>query len=90
VIENLRDAEIVPRHVSGKGVAVQQFLDTPARSAVLPFYFGDDLSDEPAFKAVGKGISIRVGVAHPTCARYSLRGPAAVAAVLSKLEASLN
>jgi trehalose 6-phosphate phosphatase len=90
VIENLRDAEIVPRHVSGKGVAVQQFLDKPTRFPVLPFYFGDDLSDEPAFEALGKGISIRVGAARLTRARYSLRGPAAVAAVLCKLEEALN
>jgi trehalose 6-phosphate phosphatase len=90
VIENLRDAEIVPRHIAGKGAAVQQFLDKPARSPVLAFYFGDDLSDESAFKAVGKGISVRVGAARPTRARYSLRDPEAVTAVLTKLEAALN
>jgi trehalose-phosphatase len=89
VIENLRDAEIVPHHILGKGFAVQQFLAKPARCAVLPFYFGDDLSDEPAFKAIGKGISIRVGAARPTRARYSIRGPATVAAVLTKLETAL-
>jgi trehalose-phosphatase len=90
VIENLRDAEIVPRHISGKGIAVQRFLAKPARCRVLPFYFGDDLSDESAFEAVEKGISIRVGAARPTRARYSIRGPAAVAAMLTKLEAALN
>jgi trehalose 6-phosphate phosphatase len=90
VIENLRDAEIVPRCILGKGAAVQRFLAKPACSRVLPFYFGDDLSDEPAFEAVGKGISIRVGAARPTRARYSVRDPAAVAAVLAKLEAALN
>ena len=89
VIENLRDAEVVPRCILGKGIAVQQFLAKPTRGHVLPFYFGDDLSDEPAFEAVGKGISIRVGAARPTQARYSIRGPAAVAAVLAKLEADL-
>jgi len=89
VIENLRDAEIVPRCILGKGIAVQRFLAKPARCRALPFYFGDDLSDEPAFEAVGKGISIRVGAARPTRARYSIRGPAAVAAVLAKLEAAL-
>jgi trehalose 6-phosphate phosphatase len=89
VIENLRDAEIIPRCILGKGIAVQQFLAKPARCRVLPFYFGDDLSDEPAFEAVGKGISIRVGAARPTRARYSIRGPAAVTALLTKLEAAL-
>jgi trehalose 6-phosphate phosphatase len=89
VIENLRDAEIVPCCVQGKGIAVQRFLAKPARCRALPFYFGDDLSDEPAFEAVGKGISIRVGAPRPTRARYSIRSPAAVAAVLAKLEAAL-
>jgi trehalose-phosphatase len=89
VIENLRDAEVIPRYILGKGIAVQKFLAKPADGHVLPFYFGDDLSDEPAFEAVGKGISIHVGAARPTRARYSIRGPAAVAAVLAKLEADL-
>jgi trehalose-phosphatase len=89
VIDNLRDAEIVPRCILGKGAAVQRFLAKPARCRVLPFYFGDDLSDEPAFEAVGEGVSIRVGAPRPTQARYSLRSPAAVAAALAKLEAAL-
>jgi trehalose 6-phosphate phosphatase len=89
VIENLRDAEIVPRCIQGKGIAVRQFLAKPARCRAFPFYFGDDHSDEDAFVAVGEGISIRVGAARPTRARYSIRSPAAVAAVLAKLEAAL-
>jgi trehalose-phosphatase len=90
VIENLHDAEVVPRCISGKGTAVQQFLAKPALHNALPLYFGDDLSDEPAFEAVRDGISIRVGAARPTRARYSIRGPAEVAAVLTKLEAALK
>lgn len=89
LIENLRDAEIVPRCIQGKGIAVQQFLAKPARCRALPFYFGDDHSDEDAFEAVREGISIRVGVARPTRASYSVRSPAAVATVLAKLEAAL-
>ena len=90
VIDNLRDVEIVPRCILGKGIAVQQLLAKPELGHALSFYFGDDLSDEPAFEAVRKGISIRVGAARPTNARYSIRGPAAVAAVLTKLEAALT
>jgi trehalose 6-phosphate phosphatase len=90
VIDNLRDMEIVPRCILGKGMAVQHLLAKPAFCHALPFYFGDDLSDEPAFEAVRKGISIRVGAARLTNARYSIRGPAAVAAVLTKLEAALR
>lgn len=90
VIENLRDAEIVPRCISGKGMAVEQFLATPPLRRALPIYFGDDLSDEPAFRAVGKGISIRVGAERPTRARYLVRNPATVARVLTRLERSLR
>jgi trehalose 6-phosphate phosphatase len=90
LIENLRDAEVVPRCISGKGIAVQQFLARPALCHALPFYFGDDLSDEPAFEALCKGISIRVGAPRPTRARYSIRGPAEVAFVLSRIETALK
>jgi trehalose 6-phosphate phosphatase len=90
LIENLRDAEIVPRCISGKGIAVRQFLATPALSRSFPIYFGDDLSDEPAFEAVRKGISVRVGAPRPTRARYSIRGPADVAAVLTGVETALK
>ena len=89
VVENLRDAEIVPRCIQGKGITVRQVLAEPARCRALPFYFGDDHSDEDAFEAVGEGISVCVGAARPTRARYSLRSPAAVAAALAKLEAAL-
>ena len=90
IIENLRDAEIVPRHISGKGSAVQEFLAKPALRHALAFYFGDDLSDEPAFEVLCRGISIRVGAARPTRARYSVGSPAEVAAALVKLEAALK
>jgi trehalose-phosphatase len=90
LIENLRDAEIVPRCIEGKGSAVRRFLAEQGGRRVLPFYFGDDLSDEPAFDAVGQGISVRIGAARPTRARYAVRNPAAVAAILGKLEAALG
>jgi trehalose-phosphatase len=90
LIDNLRDVEIVPRCILGKGMAVQHLLAEPKLCRAFPFYFGDDLSDEPAFEAVRRGISVHVGAARPTNARYSIRGPAAVAAILTKLMAALN
>lgn len=90
VIENLRDVEIVPRCIPGKGSAVAAFLAQLAPGGILPIYFGDDLSDESAFQAIGDGVSVRVGtLRRPTRARYSLRDPAAVASALAKLEAAL-
>ena len=39
-----------------KGLAVRKFLDEPAMRGALPIYFGDDISDEPAFAAAREGI----------------------------------
>jgi trehalose-phosphatase len=89
LIENLRDAEVVPRCIQSKGSIVKEILAQKGRSA-FPVYFGDDLSDEPAFEAVGRGLSIRVGAPRPTRARYSIRSPAELAAILAKLEAILG
>jgi trehalose 6-phosphate phosphatase len=86
VMTNLRELEVVPVSIGDKGVAVRKFLDEPARRGSLPIYFGDDLSDEPAFIAARKGISILVGQRRGTGAKFSLRGPAEVAAALSKIE----
>jgi trehalose 6-phosphate phosphatase len=86
VMTNLRDVEVAPVSIGDKGVAVRKFLGEPAMRGALPIYFGDDLSDEPAFAAARKGISILVGKRRMTRARFSLRGPAEVAAALSRME----
>jgi trehalose 6-phosphate phosphatase len=44
--------EVVPRGVRGKGVVVGRLLRGPALRRAVPIYLGDDLSDEPAFRAV--------------------------------------
>jgi trehalose 6-phosphate phosphatase len=85
-VTNLRDIEILPRSILGKGAAVRQILAQPALRGAIPFYFGDDLSDESAFVAVRRGFSVLVGKPRTTRARYSLRTPAEVAAALSKLQ----
>jgi trehalose 6-phosphate phosphatase len=90
VIENNRDAEIVPCGISGKGAAVEELLAKPPNRQALPFYFGDDLSDEPAFEALRTGITIRVGAARQTRARYAIRGPAELGTVLARIEANLG
>jgi trehalose 6-phosphate phosphatase len=62
--------EVRARGVS-KGGAVAQFLETPAFSNRLPVYFGDDHTDEYAFREVlGRGgIAVQVGPAQapPGC-----------------------
>jgi trehalose-phosphatase len=87
VIENLRDIEVAPQVIGDKGIAAREFLDRGFRQGTMPMYFGDDLSDEPAFKAVRKGITILVGRRRPTQARFFVRGPQEVTLALKKLDA---
>jgi trehalose 6-phosphate phosphatase len=89
VAENLRDVEILPRSILGKGMAVRRFLSQPAFRRCFSIYFGDDLSDESAFLAVRRGVSVHVGKGRATRARYSLRSPAEVTTALAKLGAVL-
>jgi trehalose 6-phosphate phosphatase len=88
-VENIRDVEILPRSIPGKGIAVSQFLAQPAHRKSFPFYFGDDFSDESGFAAVKRGVSVHVGHPRPTRAQYHLRNPAAVAKSLGRLHALL-
>jgi trehalose 6-phosphate phosphatase len=90
VMANLRDVEVAPLSIGDKGVAVRKVLSEPAARGALPIYFGDDLSDEPAFEATRKGISILVGKRRTTRARFCVRGPAEVAAALSKMEEAIR
>jgi len=87
---NLRDVEILPRSFLGKGAAVRRLLAEPNLRGALPFYFGDDFSDESGFAAVRRGVSVHVGQPRKTVARFTIRTPAQVAAVLSKLASLLE
>jgi trehalose 6-phosphate phosphatase len=87
---NLRDIEIAPVMLGDKGLAARKFLAAPAMRGALPLYFGDDFSDEPAFAAVRRGISVLVGKRRATQAEFSVRGPAEVTAALSRMEEILR
>jgi trehalose 6-phosphate phosphatase len=88
--ENLRDVEVLPRSIPGKGLAVSRFLAQPAFRRALPFYFGDDFSDESAFAAVRRGVSVHVGKPRKTHARYRVRSPVEVTKALTRLEEALS
>jgi trehalose 6-phosphate phosphatase len=88
--ENLRDMEVLPRSFPGKGLAVRRFLAQPGFRRALPFYFGDDFSDESGFAAVRRGVSVHVGKRRATRARYNVSDPTEVASALAKLEAVLS
>ena len=86
--------ELRPRLDWGKGKAVKWLLRTLGLEGpeVLPFYLGDDKTDEDAFAAVqGRGIGILVGCpARETAARYVLDRSADVGRFLGNLATTLE
>ena len=90
VRENLRDIDIVPLCVPDKGAALRRCMEASEFRGALPVYFGDDYSDEPAFAAARRGVSVLVGEQRPTRARFRLRDPDEVAEALLRLEAALE
>jgi len=86
--------DLQPRIDWDKGKAVLwllQALDLN-KTAVLPVYVGDDITDEDAFKALRNfGIGIVVGDdSRPTIAHYALNNPDEVQDFLQRLIASLR
>jgi trehalose-phosphatase len=81
--------EVLPREMKGKGAAVREALSEMARGT-LPVFVGDDVTDEAAFRALPRGLTVRVGSPLGTAARYYLRGPAEVRGFLEKVERSLR
>jgi len=81
--------EILPEEIKGKGEAVREMLSELARPAV-PIYVGDDITDESAFAALPRGVTIRVGTPRRTRARYELRNSEEVQVFLERLEAEIS
>jgi len=82
--------DIVPRTNWHKGEAVEWINGRLGGKEVLTLYLGDDTSDEDAFCVLHDAVTIKVGPAAPTCARYRLPGPAAVHEFLLWLAYSLK
>jgi trehalose 6-phosphate phosphatase len=89
VIESNYASEIVPREVQGKGMAMREFIRMQ-QAPFLPIYVGDDLTDEPAFLALRRGITVRVAPAFRTKAHFQLRDPKEVCTFLKRLEEELS
>jgi trehalose 6-phosphate phosphatase len=81
--------EAIPRGLGGKGEALQFFMRDTAVPGPATIYFGDDVTDEAAFRAVvaHQGIGVLVGPRRPSFAQYRVDGPSEVAAVLEELVA---
>jgi trehalose 6-phosphate phosphatase len=89
IIESNHASEIVPRQVRGKGVAIREFIRS-LPSPFLPIYVGDDLTDEPAFAVLRRGITVRVGDLSRTKARFGLKSPEEVCKFLERVEEDLS
>ena len=81
--------ELLPRQISGKGAAVSALL-SKLPQPTLAIFVGDDATDESAFRALPRGLTIRVGKHPRTKARFLLRSPEEVKMFLLKLEAAIR
>ncbi len=88
LLEGKKIWEVLAKEVKSKGTAVRAVLGELPRAA-LPIYVGDDTTDETAFAALRRGITVRVGIPRQTKARFYLRDPEEVKEFLEKLEAEL-
>jgi trehalose 6-phosphate phosphatase len=89
IIRSNHACEIVPRQVRGKGVAMREFI-RGLRAPFLPIYVGDDLTDESAFAALRRGITVRVAPVSRTKAQFRLRDAKEVRVFLERLEEELS
>ncbi len=78
--------EIAPRGFRGKGSTVSRLLAAQP-PGTLPVFAGDDSLDEPAFAALPDAVTVRVGPARKTAARYYVRSPREMWEFLRRIEA---
>jgi len=85
VLDASEAVELLPNIAWNKGDAVRWIVDdvetTHAHQKAWCIFFGDDVTDEDAFRAVRDGLTVVVGQ-RPSLARLRLNSPADVAAVL--------
>jgi trehalose-phosphatase len=77
--------EVRPQVTWNKGHAVKWIAREVLPAGSVPIYIGDDITDEDGFAAIPEGITIRVGGATETEARYSLPDVPAVGQFLTWL-----
>ena len=79
--------EAIPRGIGGKGEAIDFFIRDTGASGSDTIYFGDDVTDEDAFRALVRhqAVGVLVGAERPSFAQYRVDGPEQVANVLEEL-----
>lgn len=81
--------EVIPKELRGKGAAVRALLGNASRGT-LGIFIGDDATDEPAFGALRRGITVHVGRRRRTKARFRLAEPSDAIRFLGMLEKDLS
>lgn len=81
--------EIRPRHLT-KGSAIEQLMQQEPFRGRTPIFAGDDCTDEDAFEVVNRfgGISVHVGEAMSTLAKFRLSSPDQLRAWLQQINES--
>jgi len=78
--------EVRPPVLCDKGDAVKEIEKMTGRKGAVKIFIGDDLTDEDAFRVLGKkDFSIRVGRKRSSKARYYLKNPNEVRGLLVKI-----
>lgn len=78
--------EFRPKLSFGKGKVIKRILAQPGLKNAYPIYFGDDLTDEDAFKVVRRrGLGVLVGSKKKSYASYFVKTPSEVRTVLKQL-----
>ncbi len=79
--------EAIPRGIGGKGVALEFFMREARTPGPNTTYFGDDITDEDAFRTLAsrRGIGVLVGPQRPSFAQYRVESPTDVVTVLEDL-----
>jgi trehalose 6-phosphate phosphatase len=70
--------DIMPRTNWHKGAAVQWINGHLGEQEILTVYLGDDASDEDAFCVLPGAVTVKIGAAAATCARFQMSGPSDV------------
>lgn len=77
--------EVLPKELQGKGEAVRGLM-RKFPPGTLGIYIGDGATDEPAFAALRRGITVHTGRDQNTQAEFRLQNPAAALRFLGMLE----
>jgi alpha,alpha-trehalase len=89
VLDGKMATEALPKSTS-KAAAVR-VLWQRAGKQFAPVYFGDDLTDEDAFRELeGCGVTVLVGRQRPSAAHYRVENPTEVARVLNAIASTLT